>query len=664
MKIFFGEKLVRQNEYLANNKNLVYHGKKLLVLSNTDLSNTDYTDYTDYTEISLANQDRLVLWGKIYAVQSNGIYLPIDISEGGDCTIKNIFDESESDFDDIIGKIEGDFVGCLIKKDEDVVIFSDNFNRKDVFYSLTKNGLSASTDLASVIPEGKKSYDQAALANFLSIFAVYAPKKHTIYKDVRRLGVGERLIVSNDKIRIDKLPFSPLKVSEYGTRELETRELEDYANILEDAVRIRGSNNDNNDNWVYLSSGWDSTALLALLVKIYGSSRVKAVIGKMEYASRSGNINKFEIERAKKVAEYYSIDLEIVPWDYTTKKSIKDLEKIKNYLKDNHIYHLSAYNFYLLSDYISKNGKKGSVFSGEISDGAHNLGFSQFTTILEHPVLEFREYSDKMASYLFGPTFFKSILNGTYSEDAVYKLLRSRLAGHVFEDSDHLNEYERKAKFISSFFIRSRRIPFYSLNNLQSLTDEGAKMYDSEMFNTYLKESADNIKPETVYSWILYLYNSFHWQGSTIKSINETARYNNLNIRMPFWDIRLQQFLSKMPENWGRGLELRPTKYPLKWMLEHKIDYPIHLQVGPHSYLYDINPNFAPIAEILYGSAFVPYLQNAIKDYPFENILDSQYFNIDYYRKLTDDYIAGVEVSGQCLSDLYGLIWLCWIGWY
>ena len=52
------------------------------------------------------------------------------------------------------------------------------------------------------------------------------------------------------------------------------------------------------------------------------------------------------------------------------------------------------------------------------------------------------------------------------------------------------------------------------------------------------------------------------------------------------------KFLNEMPESWGRGLELKPTKYPLKWMLENCINYPMELQTGPHSYLYDINPSF------------------------------------------------------------------------
>ena len=74
--------------------------------------------------------------------------------------------------------------------------------------------------------------------------------------------------------------------------------------------------------------------------------------------------------------------------------------------------------------------------------------------------------------------------------------------------------------------------------------------------------------------------------------------------------------------------------------------------------------NFSFEAEMLYGSALRPHFQKTLKDYPFESILDKKYFNIDYYKKLTDEYIAGVEIFGKQLSELYNLVWLCWIGWY
>jgi len=645
MKLFYGEKLISQNEHLTNNKNLIYCGKKLILLSDVE-----------YEEISMSNKDKLVFWGKIYAViRDNGKLIPIDMDEDGRSIIRKTF--NKSNLDDMIQHIKGDYVGCLIKKDEDVVVFGDSFNRKDVFYSLTESGVLASTDLSSVVLKGEKGYDQAALANLLSIYGMYAPKKHTIYKDIHRLGVGERLVFNHNNAFIEKIPFSPVRTEDYGTGKLE-----EYMNLLEDAIKIRGVKK---CNWIYLSGGYDSTALLALLVKNFGSSHVKAITGKLEYSERSKDGNIFEIERAKKFADYYSVDIEIVPINYTKKESVKHWDKIRPYLRDNHIYSHNSCDLYLLSERMrNKASPKDAFFCGEISDGAHNLGFAQFTTILEHPVVEFREYSDKMASYLFGPTFFKSILNGTYSEDIVYKLLCSRLEGREFDDGQQLNEYERKIKFIASFFLRNCRIPFYSLKNQNTLTEEGSELLESEIYDTYLKECVDNLEPDLLYSWILRLYNSFHWQGSSIKSFSVTAQYNNFNVSMPFWDMHLQQFLSKMPENWGRGLELRPTKYPLKWMLENKIDYPKHLQVGPHSYTFDVDSNFSFSTELLYYSALQQIFQKTLKDYPFEKILDKKYFNFDYYRKLTDDYIKEVEVKGDKLNDLLHLILLCWIGWY
>lgn len=44
-----------------------------------------------------------------------------------------------------------------------------------------------------------------------------------------------------------------------------------------------------------------------------------------------------------------------------------------------------------------------------------------------------------------------------------------------------------------------------------------------------------------------------------------------------------------------------------------RIDYPYHLQVGPHSYLYDVNPAFTHAGEILYASSFVDIFKTSLK---------------------------------------------------
>ena len=646
MKLYCGERLVAKVMSAQAIKNVVHQHEKLLLLSDRKC-----------TEISLGRKNKLIVWGRIYAVvQHDGKYANIGEGSTNLSAIEMLY--RELGINDFIQRIEGDFVACLIAENKEAIVFSDSFNRKDIFYSFCDDGVIISSNLAPMVSEINKKYDQAALANILSIYGMYAPKKHTIFENIRRLGVGEYL-VCGEKIVVHKNPFSPMSTRDFGPTENE-----EYANLLDESIAVRESSG---CNWLYLSSGWDSTALLAILVNRLGSSKVKAVTGRMKYSERAGVANAYEIARAKKFADYYGIDARIVDFDYTTVDSIKYWDTIRPHLRDNHIYCDNSCNMHLLSKYIQESSESDTddiVYCGEISDGAHNFGFAQFATILEHPSLEFREYSDKMASYLFGPTFFKSVLNKSYQKDAVYQLLRGRSDGHLFDDVSQLGTQELKTKFIESFFLRNRRLPFYSIRNQVNLTKDGMERYQSEMFDGYLKECVENLDAGSLYSWILYLYNSFHWQGSTIKSISETASYNGLHLTMPFWDKHLQTFLSKMPENWGRGLELRPTKYPLKCMLENKFDYPFHLHTGPHSYLYDTNPGFSLEVELLYGSAWKAEFQKMMKDCPFDEILSKEYFNIDYYHDLARNYALDQVLSGQQLSDVYNLIWLCWIGWY
>ena len=76
---------------------------------------------------------------------------------------------------------------------------------------------------------------------------------------------------------------------------------------------------------------------------------------------------------------------------------------------------------------------------------------------------------------------------------------------------------------------------------------------------------------------------------------------------MPFYDSRLQEFLACMPEDWGRGLDfLIPRSIHLSGCLKNQIDYPMHLQVGPHSYLYDVDHSFSHAVEFANHSAFTP----------------------------------------------------------
>ena len=414
-------------------------------------------------------------------------------------------------------------------------------------------------------------------------------------------------------------------------------------------------------NLVYLSSGWDSTSILAGLIHLFGKDKVRGLIGKHLYSDRSGCANQIEIDKANKIADYYGIELQTVDFDLCN-KSGDFFELVRTRMFKHQLYGIPGITHYMLavksSELVTKNEM---IFAGEISDGAHNLGFSQYATIF-HPSYGFREYSDKMASYLFGPTFLSLLINGQYTKDPIYQLFKSRVDNAIFDEVAEKPE-EVKLQLLTSFFLRGARMPLWSLDNESLLMSHGADLYTKNMQNSYLVDIAKNMDTDNIYANYLYLYNSFHWQGSTVRSLQTMADYYQLNTDLPFWSSDLQDFLAKMPEEWGRGLDLNPTKYPLKKMLKDgKIDYPYDYQKGAHSYTYDIDHSFSHSQEIFCYSALVEDFQNSIRKKPYHQILSKEYFNLDYIDSLVDEYIDSPEsLSVASIGKLVPIIMLCYV---
>ena len=184
------------------------------------------------------------------------------------------------------------------------------------------------------------------------------------------------------------------------------------------------------------------------------------------------------------------------------------------------------------------------------------------------------------------------------------------------------------------------------------------------MESMYLQEAAEAIAPETAYSWYLHLYSSFHWQCATVATLPLTTQAYGFDMQLPFYDSRLQEFLAAMPESWGRGLDLNPTKYPLKWMLKNRIDYPMHLQVGPHSYLYDVDHTFSHAVEMGNHSALTPVFRDLLDHHPYREILSPEIFNLDYVDSIVDRYVAGEEITGAELNVLLPFCYLALIDWF
>jgi hypothetical protein len=548
-----------------------------------------------------------------------------------------------------VNDIEGRFVILQFSVDGRIDIWTDQFGRVDVYYQQVGDDIfiASGLDLLPVSKGIHSEIDNVGMMQATYIYGGRPVKKHTWYKHVTRVGVSEVLTWNvNSKLAVANIAKPDAKSTLY----IEPDSLNDYSATFIESIRARASVN---GNVVFLSSGWDSTSILATLVHLFGKSKTRAVIGRMKYSERSGICNAFEMERAKKIADYFGVRLDIVDLDYIS--GVRGLkEKVDNTYRSQQFTNITGWNHWTLAEYAASTSNGGEVvFAGEMSDGAHNFGFSQYASIFHPNSYDFREYSDKMATYLFGPTFLNVLLKNGQNEDPVWNLFKSAKSDDFFEP---LAESESliKKQFLTSFFLRSGRMPL-AKNNSLLLTKLGKRELDDVTYKTYLEKSSQNLTGDNLYSTYLDLYNSFHWQGSTVLTLDYALEAHNMGCALPFHDSKLIEFLSNMPENWGRGLELKPTKYPLKWMLSNKIDYPMEMQNGAHSYTYDVDPSFTHIGELINHSSLNSVFKESLSSGAYRDILSSDHFNHEYIDGLVTKYCAGEEILGAEQADLLNI---------
>lgn len=547
--------------------------------------------------------------------------------------------------------LEGSF--CIVKySKKNFQIWSDKFSKRDLFYSIkSKKDLIAASSLDILFNINDlffKEIDQIGIAQSLIIYGARPSKKNTFYKKIKRLGYYEKLTFKNNKLYVDQCNF-PIHKTENFT----LKQMNDYYNHFISTLE----NYSKKTNVVYLSSGWDSTSILAGLREIYDKSKIICVICKLNYSKKYGVVNDFELKKAKKFAKFYGVKLEVVENNTADESFVEEYyPKVEKLLKPYNFNFFTGLNHYLLAEHVAKKLKLTDpmVFAGEISDGAHNLGFSQYVTLFHPKSYDFREYSDKMINYLFGPTFLDQIYEHKHINDPVWKILKNDNIN--IDKTTNLNKHKINLILLRSFFVQSSRFPLMSLSKENILNKNGAKEYESYMYNNYLKSSAKLLNRENFYSIFLNLYNSFHWQGSTVGTLGLTTEHFGLEFCNPYNSIGMFNFLSKMPENWGRGLDLNSTKYPLKYMLRNKLKYPIELQEGPHSYLYDIDSTVNLLDEVIYNSGFTGYAKDKLFKSKLIKKLESSIFNKVYIKSLTNNFLKGKKLKGTKNKDLGSII--------
>ena len=218
--------------------------------------------------------------------------------------------------------------------------------------------------------------------------------------------------------------------------------------------------------------------------------------------------------------------------------------------------------------------------------------------------------------------------------------------------------------------LSSQRVPFakWQMNDIATnkLQDDFKKYIDLEYFN----DMATQCLPETLYYWLLQIYRRFHFNSYQIGVTQTALNLYNIHCVMPFLDSQLIDFMYKMPENWGRGLELKTTKYPLRFLAEHKWEMPmdILMEKGPHSYISENDSRWSYsggswniYCEIMFKSVFADYFKSVLSKTKLEEVFDQTFFKVDALNIIIKDYVEGKE-NPENVTTLFRLAILFSIG--
>ena len=280
----------------SNAKNALFKANNILVYHDNDL-----------IKLNTLDGDTFIIIGKIL-----GVYNEYDLTRTKSKEeLKNLL--SKSSIEDIKNNLEGRYILLKITKKNELFVISDYFGRMDVYYSKVNNSFIISSDLSNFNLEiNQNTYDYFSLSHSLYIYGCRPPKKSTLYKGIKRLGVNEYIKWQGDNFEVLKINANLQKCNE----KFEENDLEKYYEIWLDAIEKRTSEK---DNLVFLSSGWDSSSLLAGLVHLKGQKKVQALVGEFHFSERSGFGNKFEVDRVKAICDFFNVKFHITKIDHVSR---------------------------------------------------------------------------------------------------------------------------------------------------------------------------------------------------------------------------------------------------------------------------------------------------------------------------------------------------------
>lgn len=497
----------------------------------------------------------------------------------------------EKEGEDCVKYLDGMFAFAIWdERKKKLILARDHMGQKPLFFCEIPEGLAFASEVKSLLASNlvKRETDLETLYHYISLR--FIPDDCTLFKGIKKLPAGHRLIYENGKLRIDRYwEFSCLdKIN--GTEEEITNQLDHMlfqtvkAHMLSD-VPV-GS---------FLSGGIDSSLITAMMVR-----QSEEPISTFSIGVKEQDFN--ELPFARLVAEQYK-----------TQHHEQVVRADLVHLVPKMIWHLDepsdpfGVGVYLASQLASKHVKV--VLSG---DGGDELfaGYDRFS--------------------------------GNFLADVycvIPKFLRKSLFKKIID------------KVPDSFTYKSFSQKLHWLNEM-SLLDSGDRYAESMSFLRYTEEAKSQLLTDQVKKQLGYINSKekilVHFNSYNVNELVDRMLYTDLMTRMP---DHLLTIVDRMAM--AHGLEVRPPLLEHK-MVEFAAKIPTHLKLNGTKLKYIlrkvaaryIHPSLITRKKQGFGFPLAYWMRNELKAFLREIVkesrfIENQLFSREYVDNMIEEHING-----------------------
>lgn len=496
-------------------------------------------------------------------------------------------------------KINGMFAIALWeRKEKKLYLIRDRLGVKPLFYSIVGDTFVFGSEIKAILkhPKITKEPNYEALYHYFTFKNIPSPM--TAFENIFSLLPGEILIW--DGKDISKKKWWKVRFDEDGTID-ENFAKNRILSLLEDATRIRmicdvpvGA---------YLSGGIDSSTIVALMTK-FSDRPIKTF--SLGYKDNFKNKNE-DLYYARKVSDIFKTE------HYEYIMSHKELEEeISNVIEAFDQPFSGTISTYFLTKLVGKHVKV--ALSG---DGSDELFGSYLSHRVAMPIYYYRELKSKGLSDLLikeeskkggvfascDIDFIRELYNKSDGQEVLW---RYNLYPFTDEEKDHL---------LSTNF---------------KLNIDGAKTLD------IIVKHFNEITSRDPLNRILEMELITQFPDQVLAFMDFLSMANSVEIRSPFIDYRLVEFVATLPGN--MKIKNGIVKYILKKSVEPLLPESIIKRQKEGFVL----PVFDWMTERLRSYCIDMFSENRLKKH--------ELFNLEYVRKIVDEYQKGNK-------NLYGKIW-------